>query len=1303
MAYPDANPLRNIFIHRTVMASDTSGTFAQYCVQVELIGREWEIRRRYRQFLALDDALRCNYGSIMERMPFPPKVVFSVSRSATRSRCRELQQYLIRVASISVPVVVGSQTMLVRMRELDDFLEVAQHLHAPVDLSNPLFSRPAGGLASVTAEGAAEQSTFHSPSITPLVANKAGRRLQLQKQIRELAQMEIRLVHAIYTARSNDGLAVAAAKEAVKQGRNAYEAAVVAVVSHAIDVKFLSPGSVTREARTVQAFIRKHEIEPSQEPQATLSAVCEFVEDFSGWIAHYEAEELSIVLQDARAAGSAAAARAGQPGTGDAMAATEMGSGAATAGRGPQRVLAGHRSVLNLDDVDNDPPPRLPADAEPINSLPGPLEASAPAAGEASRAGGSLPSTSAAAAGGLGTRETSGLEVLEAAGTGVGAGTGRSGSGIQALEQGGGEDDDGASISVAAGAGRGGPRGLATPQRRGFRQHSRTDRSSVSARLTPTGLEALASPDGTPATPEMTRMKPTPTLPGDTERKGPVPGSPSGRAVGAGAVSEGCRDDDDGDCSDDGDSIDDGRHGDGSCDEGDGESAPWLLHDDEVDSDTRLLRRAARMSLERAVVLPLAPDLLYRSQQLVGGRDAVFCSKLAVLQAALGSLRPDQFGVEPSMLPVLRSPFVDEACAHLLAMEQMPTPSLMAGRLLLAVRAVYASLASTAAPPHAAASAATNGLSSPHGEDLTSADSANSTAPEAVAAAAAAAVGTLPNPSSAGSVGADDFLPLFIWCVARSGVSRPATCESFIRSLMTPVDLRGELAYYCTTLESAIYYVCDLEVVLPESATADSDSPFPISAVSAAASAAASPGTAEGGARRSWFSNRRATGTGGAPGARHSTSAGSPLHPAARGASDADAISAVHGPGERPGAPPRRLAKPFPAVHVVDGALAASVGESPRERRMSMSAAASAAAAGGEAVHVPAAALSHAAFRLVDACTAGRFLAGAAWERVMRHAESSGRQLPSGLSGGAGPLSRQDMVETGPSAGWLWVLHPVAPALPDAVLGAALERVPCSIEAAARHPQGRLLALSFIPLPPRPVAGCCASLQPADRLGAVPARSALQAETNTGPRARDRRVSTGTAPRGRAGSRRGSAEATSAAITAAAGGDWASLFEHGSAAGLASPSASGSGGQQSPVPGAAPRTGESAADSMWAGAVEVPGGAKSLELLVRRVFVLQQSPSRWYFLPPRGVETAAEADASRAAAAASLSASAVDSWPPLSSDARAWNWSGPFPSLKACVVWSQTTYEGVGSADLKRLAEARLAQPRAGSARPGLQ
>jgi hypothetical protein len=61
-----------------------------------------------------------------------------------------------------------------------------------------------------------------------------------------------------------------------------------------------------------------------------------------------------------------------------------------------------------------------------------------------------------------------------------------------------------------------------------------------------------------------------------------------------------------------------------------------------------------------------------------------------------------------------------------------------------------------------------------------------------------------------------------------------------------------------------------------------------------------------------------------------------------------------------------------------------------------------------------------------------------------------------------------------------------------------------------------------------------------------------------------------------------------------------------------------------------------------------------------------------------------------------------DIWPPLSSKAGAWNWSGPFPSLKACVVWSQTTYEGVGSADLKRLADSRLGASRAGAVRPTL-
>jgi len=1159
MAYPDANPLRDIVIHDAAIATDETGTHAEYCVQVALTGREWEVRRRYRQFLNLDDALRAKYGAIMTRMPFPPKMVFSVSRSVMRGRCRDLQRYLLGVASVSVPVRIGSRTALVRMREFDDFLEVAQHLHAPVDRSNPRFSRPAGGLGSAATEsgGAGPETAegmFHDSLeevLTAASAARGGRRVWVRENVAAAADGSVSgRTSSSGAAGLMDAIAAAAARQAVRQGRSAFDAAVEAVVCHAVG-RVLEPGCGTREARTVERFLEQHRSSPDQAPDAALVDVRDTIEDLAAWVAHHRAEELAVVLQDARAAALAAARAVGDPAA-RAMVGPAAPSAAATGGRGWTRTPG--------EDVDG-----------------------------GARAG---PAPTGGARGTPPGRE-------------------RAGSAARSVLRLDSADTDGSwSEGGLGGPANGSPPRKQRQQPRGFRSlgggSGATAAGAASGRGGGTDGGAAVAANG-PGQLDLTRGAPapaTPSPPGSDIRRmraTPLPGV-EGPARGASEDGDGW--DGDGGTPEGAESAEDdyGREADA-----DDDAEPWQLGEDDVDDDTRLLRRGARLAVERAVILPQAADLLYRAQQCAGASDAVFAARLSALRGAMGALRPDQFGVGDDVARVTTHPAVTEARAHLQSLEQMPTPTLMAGSLLLAVRCVYAALAS---------------LQEGAGEG-------GGAAAGVAAAATTASAGPLPNPSAAGSVGADDFLPMFLWCVATSGLTRPATCEAFIHALTPAVDFRGELAYYCTTLEGAVFYVSRLEVREPEAAARRERE-------------AASPPSGWG-----WFRGAR---TSDAP--ARGSGPGTPLHASAGGAGSSPLPASLTSP------------RPFRTVHLVDPAFAGASGSPSRDRRVSMNAAAFAASTGGRPLLVPARALRHPAFRAVDAPAAASFLAGAAFASVQARL---GRPAPGAAS------SRRDMVSVGPSAGWLWVLHPVAPMISVGAANAAVSSVPGGMDAPAEAPAAGILGLSFLPLPPRAVAGCSASLRPD-----APAGPSGAAATPA-PAPHSRSTSASTRPE--------DAPAAAAALTAAAGGAWASMFDAGGTVGGGGASGSGAAARTRSTDGGDGGADSAAATEAWTRAGSASNAA-SLEPLVRRLFVARQSDERWFFLPPRG-RSALPASAPGAARPGTSGP-----WPPLSEDPADWRWSGPFPSLQACVVWCQTTYEGVGSADLKRV------QPADGARQP---
>jgi hypothetical protein len=60
-------------------------------------------------------------------------------------------------------------------------------------------------------------------------------------------------------------------------------------------------------------------------------------------------------------------------------------------------------------------------------------------------------------------------------------------------------------------------------------------------------------------------------------------------------------------------------------------------------------------------------------------------------------------------------------------------------------------------------------------------------------------------------VGADDFLPVFIYLMTLSSLAHPAACIAYVQYLTPEQDMCGEVSYYVTTFESALYFIARLQ------------------------------------------------------------------------------------------------------------------------------------------------------------------------------------------------------------------------------------------------------------------------------------------------------------------------------------------------------------------------------------------------------------------------------------------------------------------------------------------------------------
>ena len=62
------------------------------------------------------------------------------------------------------------------------------------------------------------------------------------------------------------------------------------------------------------------------------------------------------------------------------------------------------------------------------------------------------------------------------------------------------------------------------------------------------------------------------------------------------------------------------------------------------------------------------------------------------------------------------------------------------------------------------------------------------------------------------TLGADDFLPIFIYVLCQTNLNHPHLNKNILWNLCHPDQLRGESGYYLTMYESAIEFVLSVEV-----------------------------------------------------------------------------------------------------------------------------------------------------------------------------------------------------------------------------------------------------------------------------------------------------------------------------------------------------------------------------------------------------------------------------------------------------------------------------------------------------------
>lgn len=68
------------------------------------------------------------------------------------------------------------------------------------------------------------------------------------------------------------------------------------------------------------------------------------------------------------------------------------------------------------------------------------------------------------------------------------------------------------------------------------------------------------------------------------------------------------------------------------------------------------------------------------------------------------------------------------------------------------------------------------------------------------------------NGEDSSPLGADDFLPIFIYCVVKAGVERPCALTVLLRTLCEPTNRIGEIGYYLASFEAAITHIQEMDL-----------------------------------------------------------------------------------------------------------------------------------------------------------------------------------------------------------------------------------------------------------------------------------------------------------------------------------------------------------------------------------------------------------------------------------------------------------------------------------------------------------
>jgi hypothetical protein len=167
------------------------------------------------------------------------------------------------------------------------------------------------------------------------------------------------------------------------------------------------------------------------------------------------------------------------------------------------------------------------------------------------------------------------------------------------------------------------------------------------------------------------------------------------------------------------------------------------------------------------------------------------------------------------------------ALFELAGVERNPTPSMRIHALVRTARAIYTEYKTQIAPRKEAERRLSHQTNTPSPADTTSlllsssphsphsphhSATSVSSVSASVSASLSASVSSHESNEAASVLGADDFLPIFIFVFCRSELEHPIQNKDLLWKLCHPDQLQGESGYYLTIYESAVEYVLAYEI-----------------------------------------------------------------------------------------------------------------------------------------------------------------------------------------------------------------------------------------------------------------------------------------------------------------------------------------------------------------------------------------------------------------------------------------------------------------------------------------------------------